>query len=875
MNPSTKLSVCLYSDANFLAIGLAENLLSKNCTVKVLTDDVKTWRLKTFQISSTSKFQIIDIKNFNNSERFDYSIFCGGYINTNKAYSDYQSFSRVINSISSKTLVIFPFEVYDKNKVESFNVTDNSAFLFTGDLIGPRINFESNLLMSKILYQAVWEKKINLAVGEVFYPMFIADAIRVIVKWLFSFGPYGKKILFLGNQVSGDVLWGYLRKQYGNIEISYNNTVPPRNVPRNIEVETINNNLQLSLNETYSWILSNPHSTSQKIKTTTQTKRVKNPIKIPKKVKKAISVLLVILFFPLITMLLSFTATFISYKSLATGNYNLAQNSILIAQTLAVVSEKESLVLGKIPAIGIIYKEIEFGSSVVGKADGMVGHLIPVTVNAANLFGKILGKEIYDSKELSTKIESQITLLSEDASNIKVLTDNSAKAGVLLAKLMLSKIDLNRFVKLVSETRVLTNNIPNLLGQGQSKTYLILFQNNMELRPTGGFIGSFGLMTFDGGRLSDLTVNDVYSADGQLNGHIEPPAPIKTYLGEANWWLRDSNWDPDFPTSAKRAEWFLEKELGKKVDGVVATDLYPIKEMLKVTGEIFLTDYNLSINSNNLYEKTQSEVEDNFFPGTYKKASFLTALSRTILGDLGGLTSNQKIGIFKVLYTSLSDRHLQLYLHDNVSQGSVAALQWDGAVISPSCGDNCYADLIGLVESNVGVNKANYFIERNIKLDVNTGPYQINRRLTLGIKNLANSALGPSGRYFPYVRLLIPSDVYQVTVKSINGGSVENLTPDIVEVRGHKEVGVPIEILGGGNKSLEFTWSTTVDKKSSIQSYGLYVRKQAGTENDPISLNVVGNQVQIVPDPRFSLTRSGVYAYNTTLARDLFSLFTW
>ena len=156
----------------------------------------------------------------------------------------------------------------------------------------------------------------------------------------------------------------------------------------------------------------------------------------------------------------------------------------------------------------------------------------------------------------------------------------------------------------------------------------------MELRPTGGFIGSFGLITFDGGRLSDLTVNDVYTADGQLNGHVEPPLPIKNYLGEASWWLRDSNWDPDFPTSAKRAEWFLDKELGKKVDGVIATDLYPIKEILKVTGSVFLSDYNSTITSENLYETTQNEVQNNFFPGTHKKASFLTALSRSLLGEL-------------------------------------------------------------------------------------------------------------------------------------------------------------------------------------------------------------------------------------------------
>src|SRR5574340_1269627 len=135
---------------------------------------------------------------------------------------------------------------------------------------------------------------------------------------------------------------------------------------------------------------------------------------------------------------------------------------------------------------------------------------------------------------------------------------------------------------------------------------MVLFQTNMELRPTGGFIGSFGLLTFDNGRMSELNVSDVYSADGQLKGHIDPPAPIHDYLGEANWWFRDSNWDPDFPTSAKRAEWFLDKEIDQKVDGVFAIDLGLIKDALRLTGPIFLADYNMDVTSDNLYEKTQA-----------------------------------------------------------------------------------------------------------------------------------------------------------------------------------------------------------------------------------------------------------------------------
>jgi hypothetical protein len=76
----------------------------------------------------------------------------------------------------------------------------------------------------------------------------------------------------------------------------------------------------------------------------------------------------------------------------------------------------------------------------------------------------------------------------------------------------------------------------------------------------------------------------------------------------------------------------LNKEVGKTVDGVAAIDLSPIKDILSETGPVYLPDFDLTITRGNLYEKVEAEVQDNTFPGTHQKASFLTALSRSLLG---------------------------------------------------------------------------------------------------------------------------------------------------------------------------------------------------------------------------------------------------
>jgi hypothetical protein len=871
MNPQPKLSILLFSDANFLAVNILENLLSKNCVVNIITKDVTGWGKMTVHLAANKNFSIIDRKDIGNNP-CDYAIFCGGFINTGSAYKDFFDFSSLNNINNAKILSLFPLEAFDRSQIDKIHPSATNALLFLGDLLGPRINLDSDLITPRLITEILWDRKLTMAVGQELFPIFVADAVKIIVKWLFSFGPYGKVVLLLGSRTSGDTFWEYNKKYFSDLGLKYDTKIPARVVPRNIETEIVDSNLNYSLGETYDWLKGN---WTKQLKPPPKKKEVvtrvvgKRQWKF-KKYKLLAWTLFLLLALPFITLLMSLFISLVAYKSFISGHDGVAQNSFLLARTASLISEKGSKVLSYIPGLGLIYKETEFAAVVSQQTNSIGTHLIPVVRGSIQLLENVLGDKVYDSVSPSRNIESEVELIYNDIVATRGVINAASEKNIILAKKILSKIDIERFITLTSEGRTLADSLPALLGQDASKTYLILFENNMELRPTGGFIGSFGLVTFDKGRLSDLTVNDVYSADGQLNGHVEPPLPIKNYLGEANWWLRDSNWDPDFPTSAKRAEWFLDKELSKEVDGVIAIDLFPIKEILKSTGQIFLSDYNMGITSENLYEKTQSEVENNFFPGTHKKASFLTALSRNLLTEVTKLGMNQKLDILKTFYSSLNGRHVQIYLHDNISQDAFSVLGWDGGVTAPTCGVGCYADMAGIVEANVGMNKVNYFIQRSIDLEVTLSPDKIDHKLTLILKDTANPALGPSGRYKNYLRLLLPSDAFISSIVSYNGDVQESLIPELTNAKGHKEVGVLVELLPGNTKNIEFSWTSGAGGISSYTDYGLYFRKQAGTDADPININIIGAGLQLNPDPRLALTRDGTYRYNTTLARDLF-----
>lgn len=872
------LYVCLYSDANFLSVNILENLLSQKCFVNVVSDDLTEWEFRTKHISSKNRFSISERISIKSNLNFNYVIYCGGFIKRELAYEGFKKLQHTEKLVGIKTIAILPYEAFDSMLNSTILINSNMAVVYAGDIIGPRIDLDSNLLIPQLFNEVLLKRSMSLAIGEMFYPLFVTDVVRQINKWLFSFGPYGRELFLLGTGVSATSYWQENAKIVNDLKLKYRNELPPRVVPRGYEVITLSHNLKSGLVETFKWFNSNvviPQKMQNRVLPEKQHKQTVKTKKVyPKYLKPLLGTIMSVMLFPFLSLVVSLIFFTLSYKDVVSGKGLNTEKKIFFAKTFAVLSKEESRVLSFIPVVGPVYRETFFAGEIGEKSSDIALALVPLVQSTGNIFNNVLGDEIYNPTNDAENVKVGLDYLHRSTLDIEAVSRDEALGGSILAQKVLTNVNFDKIKKLTLEGQKVATNLPNLLGVDKRKAYLVLFQNNMELRPTGGFIGSYGIMTFDGGRMSDLTVNDIYSADGQLNGHVEPPPPIKDYLGEANWWFRDSNWDPDFPTSAKRAEWFLDKEVARQVDGVISTDLYPIKEILKSTGPVFLADYNLSIDEGNIYEKTQSEVQDNFFPGTRKKGSFLTALSRNLLSEVSKIDDGKKILILKSIFNSFEERHLQAYIHDTELQKSIGELMWDGGVTPPTCGQSCYADFVGLVEANVGVNKANYFITRDVILDITSLGTQINKTLTLNIKNSSSSALGPSGKYKTYLRLLVPSDSELVSALEVSHGAQETLQTEITDVKGRREIGVLVEVLGGSNKTVRFDWKSG-EVGRNISSYGMYFRKQAGVGSDPLKVSFRGISGQVSSNPQFGLTDDGVYSYNTTLTRDFFSRFSW
>ncbi|MFZ2970607.1 MAG: DUF4012 domain-containing protein, partial [Minisyncoccia bacterium] len=176
-------------------------------------------------------------------------------------------------------------------------------------------------------------------------------------------------------------------------------------------------------------------------------------------------------------------------------------------------------------------------------------------------------------------------------------------------------------------------NILKILGSsGKPQKYLLLFQNNSEIRATGGFVGSFGILDVENGKITNMFIDGIFNPDGQLKEKIVPPMPIQKI--SANWSMHDANWFADFPTSAKKTALFYEKTGGATVDGVIAITSDVIKNLLDITGPIDMPEYGSTVDKDNFLPLIQLQVEELYDKEENKPKQFLADLAPKIIEKL-------------------------------------------------------------------------------------------------------------------------------------------------------------------------------------------------------------------------------------------------
>ncbi len=249
--------------------------------------------------------------------------------------------------------------------------------------------------------------------------------------------------------------------------------------------------------------------------------------------------------------------------------------------------------------------------------------------------------------------------------------------------------------------------LAELLGANGPRKYLFLFQNNHELRATGGFIGSYALLSVHNGILENFFVDGIFNPDGHLKENIVPPKPIQKI--SAGWSLHDSNWYPDFPTSAEKVIFFYEKTGGPTVDGVVTVTPTVMERLLSVLGPIDLPNYGVTIDSENFIQIVQEQVEEKYDKEENNPKKILSDLSLEVFSRTIQIDDYRKlIQVAEILIQGLNEKHVLLYARHPGTEEIIHQAGWSGVLLTTD------KDFLSVVHSNINGYKTDGVIEESI-----------------------------------------------------------------------------------------------------------------------------------------------------------------
>jgi len=528
-------------------------------------------------------------------------------------------------------------------------------------------------------------------------------------------------------------------------------------------------------------------------------------------------------------------------------------------------------------------------SQVIGQASLAAKNLETIKEDLTIGFSPNTKDIIIETKTQIDSVDNKLAFIQAFTANKKISCPFKlpfcSKLENLTAKLPMAR-------NFIAKSGKILESLPDIVGSDGRKNYLVLLENNAELRGSGGFIGSLALVTFENGKLAELKLEDIYSVDGALKGHVDPPDEVLHYLGQPNWYLRDSNVNPDFPLSAKRAAWFFEKERGIIPDGVISLDLSFVRLILESVGPVKLPGYQETITAQNFFSIAEKESEAGFFPGSTQKKDFLSLFLNALVNKLNSEKNPIGFSLLSKINQAVDEKHLQFYFADAKIQDVFESLNVTGEIKNPSClpNDSCISDMAFFAENNFGANKANFFIKRKITRKIIIGrDGNITENIAITYKNESPSNSWPGGNYSNYIKFYAPLQSKLLTINQDNKKAVidTTLTEDKIK-KLQKDEFLVIEATEGAKT----TWATLVNipvkkektieinyelpnkllLKSKTPSLEIYQQKQAGLDNDPFDLSVEFPSFfkvsQISPQEKGIVANDSVISYNSDLSVD-------
>jgi hypothetical protein len=416
----------------------------------------------------------------------------------------------------------------------------------------------------------------------------------------------------------------------------------------------------------------------------------------------------------------------------------------------------------------------------------------------------------------------------------------------------------------------LAASLPSISGMGGMgpRKYLLLVENEDELRPSGGFITAVGTLAVQDGRITSLTFKDSGEMEDWSKPYPLAPWQLEQYMNSPVLIFRDSNWFVDFPTSAAYASYLyrLAQPGHVTIDGVIAFNQNTLVSLFEVLGPIQVDGVPYPITATNVEEymrNAKTPPPPSQSPTDWDRKAFISKLAQAVLNNLLSPGNTDWNKLSAVVLRLLDERQILLQINDSQASQVFARRGWDGAVRP---GD---ADFLYIVDSNIGFNKTNAVISEQLSYDVDlSDPAHPTSQLTVTESNHASPGVPciqwdegqitsepwyPIDRcYWDYLRVyqssqasLVDSTPHAVPADwTILGQAVlprvDILDDELNSVQGY---GTLLVVPGGQSltTTFKFALSPTVLSlmpDSDERIYRLKIQKQPGTQAVPVTVRI-------------------------------------
>lgn len=460
-------------------------------------------------------------------------------------------------------------------------------------------------------------------------------------------------------------------------------------------------------------------------------------------------------------------------------------------------------------------------------------------------------------------VDAALAAISGQYDAFAPLAARAERAGAALAAIDAESLhprlaeplaEIQPFAEYMGPGMQIAPGLPDLLGMNGPYTYLVLLQNNHELRGTGGFITGIGRVTVERARVTALEFTDSYAVDNHNIDHPPAPAPLQKYMKADLLFLRDANWSPDLPTSARIIDTLYSRDTGQTVDGIVTMDLHAVALIVGAVGPVTVPGLEEPVTGQNVVElikelwgnplgedETVANKSSEWFR---QRKDFLPIMAGAILDKL----KSGRFNVFAVAGAgrrAFNERAIQVWVREERVQERIHRWGWDGGLLPPQD-----ADYIALVDSNLGFNKVDSVIERSLDYTVSWpgGPgSQGVARLTVTYRHpiampryecLLSPRYGDrydemaERCYYDYVRLYAPLGSELLRIDGVEQDSVSTRRGE----KGTQVFGGYFVMKPGTTRTVTFIYR--LPQHIQQNGYRLVIQRQSGTSPMPLRWQV-------------------------------------